>query len=44
MVPTDLLLEAFDRLEQDWASAADGNAPPGLQAASPTAAQLSRVP
>jgi uncharacterized protein len=45
MVPTDLLLEAFDRLEQDWASAAaDGNTPPGLQTVGPTAAQLSRVP
>jgi len=45
MVPTDLLLEAFDRLEQDWTSAAaDGKASSGLQAVGPTAAQLSRVP
>ncbi len=45
MVPTDLLLEAFDRLEQELASdAADRAATPGPQAASPNAKQLSRVP
>jgi uncharacterized protein len=45
MVPTDLLLDAFDRLEQDWASgAADKATTPGLQTASPIAEQLSRVP
>ena len=44
MVPTDLLLEAFDRLEQNLASeAADGGTTPGLQTAGPIAAQLSRV-
>ncbi len=42
MVPTDLLLEAFDRLEQGVANGAAP--PPGPQVASPTAAQLSRVP
>jgi uncharacterized protein len=45
MVPTDLLLQAFDRLEKDWANGtADGAMTPGLQAASPIAEQLSRVP
>lgn len=44
MVPTDLLLEAFDRLEQNLASeAADGGTTPGAQTAGPIAAQLSRV-
>jgi len=44
MVPTDLLLEAFDRLEQNLASeAADGGTTPGLETAGPIAAQLSRV-
>jgi uncharacterized protein len=44
MVPTDLLLEAFDRLEQNLASeAADGGTTPGVQTAGPIAAQLSRV-
>ena len=44
MVPTDLLLEAFDRLEQNLANeAADGGTTPGLQTAGPIAAQLSRV-
>src|SRR4051812_26213963 len=44
IVPTDLLLEAFDRLERNLASeAADGGTTPGLQTAGPIAAQLSRV-
>jgi len=45
MVPTDLLLEAFDRLEQGLANdATNGATTPGPQAASPIAEQLSRVP
>lgn len=45
MVPTDLLLEAFDRLEKGLASgAADSATTPASQTASPTAEQLSRVP
>ena len=45
MVPTDLLLEAFDRLERGWTSgAANGAMTPGPQAASSIAQQLSRVP
>lgn len=45
MVPTDLLLEAFDRLEKELANgAADSATSPTPQTASPVAGQLSRVP
>lgn len=44
MVPTDLVLNAFDQLEQNMASeAADGGTTPGVQTAGPIAAQLPRV-
>ncbi|MCW5734569.1 MAG: GRRM system radical SAM/SPASM domain protein [Enhydrobacter sp.] len=44
MVPTDLLLNAFDQLEHNLASAAaDGGTTPEVQTAGPIAAQLSRV-
>jgi uncharacterized protein len=45
MVPTDLLLEAFDRLEQTAENGvASGGTIPALQTAGPAAAQHSRVP
>jgi uncharacterized protein len=45
MVPTDLLLEAFDRLEKDLAGGAAVSATTSApQTASPTAELLSRVP
>lgn len=44
MVPTDLVLNAFDQLEQNMASeAADGGTTRGVQTAGPIAAQLPRV-